>query len=51
MYDIYKVNRCLTRYSPRAKTTNQPINRAPNEPAMDKNANFKSNMDVLSKKS
>ena len=28
-----KVNRCLARYSPRATTTNQPINRAPNEPA------------------
>ena len=31
---LYKVkNRCLARYSPRAKTTNQPTNRAPNEPA------------------
>ena len=29
-----KVNRCLARYSPRATTTSQPINRAPNEPAM-----------------
>ena len=29
----YKVNRCLARYSPRATTTNQPTNRAPNEPA------------------
>ena len=29
---LYKVNRCLARYSPRAKTTNQPTNRAPNEP-------------------
>ena len=28
-----KVNRCLARYSPRATTTNQPTNRAPNEPA------------------
>ena len=37
---IYKVNRCLARYSPRATTTNQPTNRAPNELAMDKNANF-----------
>ena len=35
-----KVNRCLARYSPRATTTNHPINRAPNELAMDKNANF-----------
>ena len=30
---LYKVNRCLARYSPRATTTNQPTNRAPNEPA------------------
>ena len=29
----YKVNRCLARYSPRATTTNQPTNRAPNKPA------------------
>ena len=28
----YKVDRCLARYSPRATTTNQPTNRAPNEP-------------------
>ena len=28
-----KVNRCLARYSPCATTTNQPTNRAPNEPA------------------
>ena len=28
-----KVNRCLARYSPRATTTDQPTNRAPNEPA------------------
>ena len=28
-----KVNRCLARYSPHATTTNQPTNRAPNEPA------------------
>ena len=28
-----KVNWCLARYSPRATTTNQPTNRAPNEPA------------------
>ena len=31
--DIYKVNRCLARYSPRATTTTQPTNWAPNEPA------------------
>ena len=30
---IYKVNRCLARYSPRATTTNRPANRAPNKPA------------------
>ena len=30
---IHKVNRCLVRYSPRAKTTNQPTNRAPKKPA------------------
>ena len=29
---IYKVNRCLARYSPRATTANWPTNRAPNEP-------------------
>ena len=29
----YKVNRRLARYSPRTATTNQPTNRAPNEPA------------------
>ena len=28
----YKENRCLARYSPRATTTSQPTNRAPNEP-------------------
>ena len=39
--NMYKVNRCLARYSPRATTTNQPTNRAPNEPARPgKNANF-----------
>ena len=27
-----KVNRCLARYSPRATTTNRPINRALNKP-------------------
>ena len=36
----YKVNRCLARYSPRTTTTSQPSNRAPNEPAMNKNARF-----------
>ena len=35
-----KVNRCLARYSPRATTTSQPINRVPNEPAMVRNAKF-----------
>ena len=30
--DYYKVDRCPARYSPRATTTNQPTNRAPNEP-------------------
>ena len=30
---IYKVNRCLARYSPRATTTNRPTNRALNKPA------------------
>ena len=41
-YDEYdKVNRCLARYSPRATTTNQPTNRAPNGPARPgKNAKF-----------
>ena len=29
----HKVNRCLARYTPRATTTNQSTNRAPNEPA------------------
>ena len=28
----YKVKRCLARYNQRTTTTNQPINRAPNEP-------------------
>ena len=32
-HHIHKVNRCLARYSPRTTTTNQPTNRAPNEPA------------------
>ena len=40
MFIKYKVNRCLARYSPRATTTSQPTNRAPNEPAMNKNAKF-----------
>ena len=30
---IYKVNRCLARYSPRATTTSRPTIRAPNKPA------------------
>ena len=49
--NINKVNMCLARYSPRATTTSQPINRAPNEPAMDKNANFGPNWVVFGKKS
>ena len=32
-WQLHKVNRCLARYSPRATTTNQPANRAPNKPA------------------
>ena len=32
-FRLHKVNRCLARYSPRATTTNQPTNRATNEPA------------------
>ena len=44
MFIKYKVNRCLARYSPRATTTSQPTNRAPNEPAMNKNANFQPNL-------
>ena len=47
---IYKGNRCLARYSPRAKTTSQPINRAPNEPAMVRNANFGLNLVVFEQK-
>ena len=31
-HDYHKVNRCLARYSPRATTTNRPINRALNKP-------------------
>ena len=45
-----KVNRCLARYSPRATTTSQPINRAPNEPAMVRNANFGLNLVVFEQK-
>ena len=34
-YDkLYKVNRCLARYRPRATTTNRFTNRAPNKPAL-----------------
>merc|ERR1711884_870734 len=48
---LYKVKRCLARYSPRATTTNQPTNRAPNEPARPgKNANFGPNLVVLGQK-
>ena len=47
---IYKVNRCLARYSPRATTTSQPINRAPNEPAMARNAIFGPNLVVSGQK-
>ena len=51
MYNIiYKVNRCLARYSPRAKTTSQPNNRAPNEPAMVRNAKFGPNLVVSGQK-
>ena len=35
------------RYSPHAKTTTQPTNRAQNEPAMDKNANFGIGLDNM----
>ena len=45
---LHKVNRCLARYSPRA--TSQPINRAPNEPAMVRNANFGLNLVVFGQK-
>ena len=47
---LYKVNRFLARYSPRATTTNRTTNRAPNESAMDKNANFGPNLDVFGQK-
>ena len=47
----YKVKRCVARYSPRATTTNQLTNRAPNEPARPgKNANFGPNLVVLGQK-
>ena len=47
----HKGNRCLARYSPRDTTTNQPTNRAPNEPARPgKNANFGPNLVVLGQK-
>ena len=45
-----KVNRCLARYSPRATTTCQPINRAPNESAMVRNAKFGPNLVVSGQK-
>ena len=48
--NFYKVNRCLARYSPRATTTSQPINRAPNEQAMVRNANFGLNLVVFEQK-
>ena len=47
---LNKVNRCLARYSQRATTTSQPFNRAPNEPAMVRNANFKLNLVVFEQK-
>ena len=51
VYDTwYKVNRWLARYSPRTTTTSQPINRAPNEPTMVKNANFGLNLVVFEQK-
>ena len=52
-----KVKRCLARYSPRATTTNQPTNRAPNKPArpvkanMNKNANFEPSLVIFWQKS
>ena len=48
--NFYKVNRCLARYSPRATTTGQPINRAQNEPAMVRNAKFGPNLVVSGQK-
>ena len=47
---IHKVNRCLARYSPRATTTSQPTNRAPNEPARERNAKFGPNLVVFGQK-
>ena len=47
---MYIINRCLARYSPRTATTNQPTNRAPNEPAIDRNANFGPNLVILGQK-
>ena len=47
---MYKVNRCLARYSPRVKTTSQPINRAPNGPAMVRNVNLGPNLVVFEQK-
>ena len=38
------------RETARATTTSQPTNRAPNEPAMDKNANFGQNWVVFGQK-
>ena len=48
--DNDKVNRCLARYSPRATTTSQPINKAPNEPAMVRYAKFGPNLVVFGQK-
>ena len=45
--DSHKVNKCLARYSPRATTISQPTTRTPNEPAMNKNANFGPNLVVF----
>ena len=50
VYFYYKVNRCLARYSLRATTTNRPTNRATNEPAMVRNANFGLNLVVFEQK-
>ena len=47
-YNYYKVNRCLARYRPHA--TSQLINRAPNEPAMIRNANFGLNLVIFGQK-
>ena len=49
-FDLDKVKRCLARYSLRATTTSQPINRAPNEPAMVGNANFGPNLVIFGQK-